>query len=86
MALPRDIIPLDCVFSRGILFRFYFLPFQGNSIARLVCPFPRNYIPPAARCIDAASSALLHFLPGHVIYLPVGTEDVEDAVNNQFTI
>lgn len=58
LALPRDIIPLDCVFSRGIVFRFYFLLFQGNSIARLVCPFLRNYIPPAARCISAASSAL----------------------------
>lgn len=62
LALSRDIIPLDCVFFRGILFRFYFLLFQGNPIARLVCPFPRNYIPPAASCIDAASSALPHFL------------------------
>jgi hypothetical protein len=62
LALSRDIIPLDCVFFRGILFRFYFLLFPGNPIARLVCPFPRNYIPPAASCIDAASSALPHFL------------------------
>lgn len=34
LALSRDIIPLDCVFFRGILSRFYFLFFQGNSIAR----------------------------------------------------
>ena len=77
LALPRDIIPLDFVFFRGILFRFYFLLFQGNSIARLVCPFLRNYIPPAARCINAASSALPHFLPGDAIYLlPAENEDL----------
>ena len=58
LALPRDIIPLDCVFFRGIVYRFYFLLFQGNPIARLVCPFPRNYIPPAARCIREANIPL----------------------------
>ena len=86
LALSRDIIPLDYVFFRGILFRFYFLLFQGNSIARLVCPFLRNYLPPPARCIDAPSSALSYFLPGNGIYLlPAEDEDLtvdEDLTNN----
>lgn len=45
LALSRDIIPLDCIRFRGIIFRFSFSFFQGNSIARLVCPFPRDCIP-----------------------------------------
>ena len=84
LALSRDIIPLDCVFFRGILSRFYFLFFQGNSIARLVCPFLRNYIPPPARCIDAPSSALSYFLSGHVIY-PPAAEDEDLAVTEELT-
>ena len=86
LALSRDIIPLDCVFFRGILSRFYFLLFQGNSIARLVCPFLRNYIPPTARCIDAPSSALSYFLPGNGIYPPAAEDEdltvAEDLANN----